>query len=103
METGSPSRMPANTTRKKGTRSRSVSGFLRPPHSRLGVPGGSHAGMAETVSAFKKPRISAVIGRFDRAQPTEHRISGKAATMTVPPMTRRTATDSGDEQMFGAE
>ena len=74
METGSPSRMPANTTRKKGTRSRSVSGFWLPPHSRLGVPGGSRAGMAETVSAFKKPRISAVIGRFDRAQPTEHRI-----------------------------
>ena len=26
--------------------------------------------MAETVSAFKKPRISAVVGRFDRASPS---------------------------------
>ena len=66
-----------------------LSGFfaVHPTH-RLGVPGGSHAGMAETVSAFgcvrnffrctgnfhEKPRISGVIGRFDRAQRTEHRI-----------------------------
>ena len=82
-----------------------MSGFfaVHPTH-RLGVPGGSYTGVAKTVSAFKQPRISAVVGRFDRAQRTEHRIPpGKAATMTVPPMTRRTATDGGDEQMFGAD
>ena len=62
-----------------------LSGFfaVHPTH-RLGVPGGSYTGMAETVSAFKKPRISAVVvGRFDRAQRTQHRIPpGKAATMS---------------------
>ena len=76
---------PPNTAGRK--RPRGCRGFFSPTH-RLGVPGGSHAGMAETVSAFgcvrnffrctgnfhEKPRISGVIGRFDRAQRTEHRI-----------------------------
>ena len=77
-----------------GTRSRSVSGFFSPPHYPTRGSGGSYTGVAETVSAFKQPRISAVVGRFDRPQRTEHRIPpGKAATMTVPPMARRTATN----------
>ena len=104
METGSLEQDARRHRWKTGHGRVACRGFCCHPTPRLGVPGGSHAGMAETVSAFKKPRISAVVGRFDRAQRTEHRIPpGKAATMTVPPMTRRTATDGGDEQMFGAE
>ena len=50
MDTGSPDRMPADTA---GRTAAWLSGFLRVhPTHRLGVPGGSHAGMAETVSAF---------------------------------------------------
>src|SRR4051812_29804357 len=59
--------MPADTA---GERPRGCRGFCVHPTDRLGAPGGSHAGMAETGSAFKKPRILAVVGRFDRAQPT---------------------------------
>ena len=68
-------RMPANTTRNKGDAvAERVGVFWVHPTHRLEAPGGSHAGMAETVNSFKQPRISAVVGRFDKAQRTEHRI-----------------------------
>ena len=79
-----------------------LSGFLLPLTPRLGVPGGSHAGWlrrsAHSRSLAYRLSSAGSIGLHRAPHPPwEGRYDD------VPPMTRRTATDGGDEQMFGAE